>query len=317
MATPNKFLEQPARGTLVGVWDTPVNGNMDIVDAAFGATATIALTNAPVILSSAQYRCAFITFTGALTGNCAITFPTVGSYYTVQNLTSNTSTFRVTALTTAAGSLQIGIPWGEPVDVMTDNAGNMKFRGLGHIGSYWDYAGSSVPSWVSDCSVPPYLNCDGTTFSSATYPVLATVLGGTTLPNSLGKFRATLNQGSGLITTGSSTGGVDGDTRGATGGSQTTTLSSQNVPDVPVSQTEHFHTGLFTATSTTEQYFRRTGVSAGAGGTPVTAPSLLGSATAVITGSTTIAITAGSTSPTNFSNLPPTYIGGLTLIRAG
>jgi hypothetical protein len=37
--------------------------------------------------------------------------------------------------------------------------------------------GSSVPSWISECTVPPYLVCDGTAFSSAIYPSLAAIIG--------------------------------------------------------------------------------------------------------------------------------------------
>src|SRR5262245_36342194 len=118
MVTANKYLEQPARGSNVGVWDTPVNNNTGIIDNAFGGLVSIALTNAPVVLSSAQYQCVFITFTGALSGNCAITFPTVGSFYTIQNLTSNTSAFQVTLTTTAVGATVIGCPWGEAFDIM-------------------------------------------------------------------------------------------------------------------------------------------------------------------------------------------------------
>lgn len=318
MATANKFLDQPARGSNVGVWDTPMNSNFGIIDNAFGGMATIALTNAPVILSSAQYQNIFITFTGALSGNCAITLPTVGSVYTVQNLTSNTSAFQVTLQTTAAGTQAIGCPWGEPFDIMTDNAGNVKFRNMGRIGSFMDYAGSSVPAWISNCTVPPYLNCDGSPFSSAAYPVLATVLGGTTVPDLRGRYRATLNQGTGRITSGSSTGGVDGNTNLATGGSETTALSSQNVPSVPVTDT-HQHliardeTNNLTPTSA--NYLAKN-TNFGTDFSYI----LLGSSQApnVFLTSTTAtgSIVAGSTSPTNFSNLPPTQIVGITLIRA-
>lgn len=321
MATPNKGLEQPARGSLVGVWDTPVNANMDVVDASFGGMATIALTNSPVILSSAQYRNIFITFTGALSGNCAITFPVVGSIYTVQNLTSNTSAFQVTLQTTAAGSQAIGAPWGEPFDIMTDLNGNIKFRNLGRVGQYVDIAGSSVPAWISNCTVPPLLNCDGTSFSSATYPVLATILGGTTLPDARGRFRATLNQGQSRITSGSSTGGVDGNTLLATGGSQTTTLSSDNVPLVTDT---HYH-NEFTNQSVTS------GAATPGSSQPVATVRNLAVGTDAnysISGSSfstiNVGITStaaggniGSTSPTNFPNLPPMYVGGLTFIRAG
>lgn len=324
MATPNKFLEQPARGSNVGVWDTPVNSNTGIIDNSFGGMATIALTNSPVVLSSAQYQCAFITFTGALSGNCAISFPNVGSWYTVQNLTSNTSAFQVTLQSTVAGTQVIGCPWGEAFDIMSDSAGNMKFRNLGRIGSYWDDCGSSVPAWVSNCTVPPYLACDGSAFSSATYPILATRLGGTTLPDARGRYRATLNSGTGRITSGSSTGGIDGDTKLSAGGSQTTTLSSQHIA-LASESTGHNHTMFSSATAGTV--------------TPVTSanqPTVVNSVGSdfsyVIAGISLQAVygltgrssqgsdgvvTVGSSNPDNFSNLPPTYIAGITMIRAG
>lgn len=306
--TSNKGLAIPLRGSNVGVWDTPMDGNFSILDNSLGGTATVALTNANVILSSAQYQCVFVNFTGALSANVAITFPNVGSFYTVQNRTSNSSAFQVTLQTTVAGGEAILCPPYEPFDIMTD-ATNVRFRSLGRIGTYWDYGGSSVPSWISGCTIPPYLNCDGTTFSSATYPALTVVLGGTTLPDSRGRYRAALNQGQSRITTGSSTGGVDGDTIRASGGSQTTTLSSQNMPPVLITDSSHAH-----------------GVHGGAAVAAVnigfSAPNL-GTAWSSAAGTNfgvtdyaTTGITAGSTSPTNFSNLPPTYVFGLTMIRS-
>lgn len=180
--TTNKFLEEPARGDLVGTWDTAVNGNSDIIDAAFGGTTTLVLNNSNVSLSSGQYRNTFLTLTGTITANIAITLPLVGSVYTVENQTAGT--FYITLQTTAAGSQVVGCPPYIPFSVKTSTDGNVKYMNLGGpVGGYMDWAGSSVPIWMTACTIPPYLNCDGTAFSSATYPALATVLGGTTLPN--------------------------------------------------------------------------------------------------------------------------------------
>lgn len=302
MATANKFLEQPARGSNVGVWDTPVNNNMGIIDNAFGGMATIALTNAPVILSSAQYQNIFITFTGALSGNCAITFPTVGSFYTVQNLTSNTSAFQVTLQTTAAGTQVIGCPWGEAFDIMTDASGNVKFRNLDRVGTLWDYGGSSVPAWVSNCTVPPFLNCDGTAFSSATYPILATILGATAVPDTRGRYRANLNQGTGRIT--AAAGGIDGNVNRTSGGQETVTLSSQHIPPVPITDPGHSHTMFALSGSAPATGVTRVQVTTA--GTSVT-----------FTSSTaTTGITAGNAVAAGFATLPPTVILGITMIRA-
>jgi hypothetical protein len=305
MTTANKFLEQPARGSNVGVWDTPVNGNTGIIDNSFGGVATIALGGSPVVLSSAQYQCVFLVFNGALSANVAVTFPAVGSFYTIQNLCTASSAFIVTAKTTAGGSQQIGLPFGEACDVFTDGS-NVKYRDIGRVGTYWDYAGSSVPSWVTACTVPPYLNCDGTSFSSATYPQLATILGGTTLPDLRGRYRAYLNQGTGRITSG--TGGIDGNTILASGGVQGVTLSSQNIPPVPINDPGHTHS-LTNGTNILA-------FSAGVGPEGIN-PGINAPIVNITVNSNTTGISAGNNSPTAVATLPPSAIGGLSLIRAG
>ncbi len=311
--TTNKFLAQPVPGTDVGTWGTPLNNNFGILDNSFGGVATIPLTNAPVVLSAAQYQCAFIVFTGTLTGNCAITFPSIGSFYSVQNLTSNSSTFQVTLQTTAAGGQLIGCPPGEAVDVFTDGA-NVKFRNLGRVGTYWDYGGSSVPWWVSACTVPPYLNCDGTVFSSATFPVLAMVLGGTTLPDSKGRMRINLDQGAGRISSAyASQGGLNGSVVGAAGGGQTVTLSSFNMPSLPITVTDPGHDHTFGYNT-----FGGYSISGTEAGIVYLSTNPAGSAATlhVTSAATNITVSGGSSNPTATNNLPPAYIGGLTLIRS-
>src|SRR5882724_12367486 len=226
--TPNIQWEEPARGDDVGIWDTPVNNNGTLIDLVTGAINTISLNNSPVVLAAAQFQSKGITFASTLTGSCVITFPTsFKKSYEIQNLCSGSSAFVITLGTTAAGGQVIGCPPGEWIECVNDGT-NIKFKNFGRIGSYVDYCGSSNPAWNTACTVPPLLNCDGTAFSSATYPTLATILGGTTLPDSRGRFRATLNQTTGRIT--SSQGGVDGNTAYAFGGVQTLIVASSNLP---------------------------------------------------------------------------------------
>lgn len=298
MGTPAKNLEQPARGSNVGVWDTPVNNNTGIIDAALGQTATVSVSAGSVVLAANQFQCSQIVLSSTLLANITVTFPTsFTGPYTIAHTATGSSLFTITLQTTAGGQVICAMP-GEVFDVFNDGT-NLKYKNIGHrIGQYWDYAGSSVPAWVSGCTVPPYLHCNGSAFSSATYPTLAALIG-TTLPDSQGRFRATLNSGTGRITSGSSTGGVDGNTAFAAGGSQTTTLSSQNMPPVPYTDPGHSHTVAAA---------NNTGTIGPVGGT-------VGFAT-ITTSTNTIGITIGNASPTNFSNLPPAYIGGITLIRA-
>lgn len=74
------------------------------------------------------------------------------------------------------------------------------------VGSVLLYAGITVPSG--------WLLCDGSTFSSVTYPSLATLLGRTTLPNLQEDFIR----------------GNTGSVIGTTGGSSTVTLNSTHLP---------------------------------------------------------------------------------------
>lgn len=306
--TTAKNIIQPANSSYVGTWDQPVNSNWGVIDAALGQTVNVSLNNSPVTLSANQYQCYNITFNSTLTGNVAITFPSsFTGPYSIFNACTGSTSFVVTLQTTVSSGQAVACPYGEFFDVYNDGT-NVKFRNFGRIGSYWDYAGSSVPTWVTTCTVPPYLNCDGTTFSSATYPFLSMILGGTTLPDARGRYRAALNQGQSRITSGSSTGGVDGDTLLASGGAQTVALSSQNVPPLPLTLTDPGHTHLLVVRGNNNN---GTGQARGGDNTGATATETSCSATTGIT------ITGGSSSNTNFSILPPSYVGGLTLIRAG
>lgn len=191
--TPNKGLNITTVGSELDTWGPFMDANMSILDSALGATATIALTNLPVTLSTAQYQNYFLTFTGAITANITVTFPSIGSIYTVQNLTSNTSNFNVTLATTVSSGQHIAMPWAEAIDVINDGV-NIKFRSLHQpIGSYTRIASTAVPSWIAACSVPPYLKCDGSVFSSATYPILANTMRTTTLPDIRGRAMWTID----------------------------------------------------------------------------------------------------------------------------
>lgn len=299
--TPNIQLEEPARGDYVGTWDTPVNNNMTLADLTIGGFTTITLNNSPVVLSAAQFQCKTIVFSSTLTGSVTITFPTsFKKSYEIYNLCTGSSAFVVT-LTTTAVAQAICAPPGEIVEVINFGT-NINFKNLGRVGEYWDYAGSSVPAWVSGCTVPPYLNCDGTAFSSATYPTLATILGGTTLPDSKGRARFALDQSAGRLS--SAVSGFSPNTVGAGGGAQATTISSVNVPPVPITDPGHKHTYA------TNSPFATTAGSAGSINT-------LGASILNDTSTVTTGITAGSTSPAAFSVLPPAYIGGIVMIRAG
>lgn len=304
--TANKFLAQPVPGSDVGTWGTPMNNNAGIIDASFGGVATIPLLGSNVVLNAAQYQNCFIVLTGAITANVTVTLPPVGSFYTVQNLTTNSSAFHVTLNTTAAGGQVISTPPGETTDIFTD-AVNVKFKNLHRIGEYWDHAGSSVPAWVTACTVPPYLNCDGSAFSSATYPYLFTMFTVGVLPDLRGRFRSYLNQGTGRL---QSSNGVNGDQIGSAGGNQATVISSQHIPNyaLPVTDPGHSHT-----TSLDGQNVFHSGGSQETPGSNNSKSTTLWSMNNAVTGITVNSGGGGLGIPI----IPPTMISGITMIRAG
>jgi microcystin-dependent protein len=315
--TQNTSMFVPLRGADVGTWDVPVNSNFNALDAMLGTVTNISPTNLPITLTTAQSQAAIIRLNGTLTGNVAITMSGIYKKWTVENLLTNSpSSFCVTFVSTTAVQ-QIGIPPGL-TDVYYDAiATSVRFANLPlAVGSYWDYAGSAVPSWNTACSVPPYLNCDGSAFSSATYPTLCNLFGGTgfnILPDARGRYRATLNQTTGRITTAG--GGVDGNTLIAVGGIQNVTLGSSNLPaSILVNDPGHHHG--FTAGSSVTLFALDTG-----GGSFAFGSGFNATFQSAITSSATTGITVNpSSSPAGtgnfFQSLPPSYVGGITMIRA-
>lgn len=314
--TTNVALEEPANGDLVGSWDTAVNGNMSAIDLALGKAQSIGLAAGSVTLSTAQTRSAVLIFTGALAGNVAVTIPGLstspgtvvsGRFYTVQNQCSNSSAFFVTLQTTVAGSQAIGLPPMEATDVYLEgtggvNVGSIKFRNLGRVGTFWDYNGSSVPNWVSACTIPPYLLCDGSAFSSAVYPALAVVVNGTNVPDARGRARFSLNGGTGRVTAGIS--GINGNTLNSAGGDESMQSHNHGVTDPG-----HHHTpGGGVATTFITNNSSTLTFSAGNTGGPLGQIGL--------TSSDATGITINSNGSGGSQNMPPAYIGGITMIRA-
>lgn len=287
-------LELIPRGADTGIWDTPTNSNWSIVDAAIGQIATISLNNSNVVLSAAQFQCRQITFNSTLTGSVTITFPsTFTKDYLIEHACTGSSAFTITLATTASGGLAICPPPGEAVECFNDGT-NLKYRNFGRIGSYMDYAGSSVPNWVSGCTIPPYLNCDGTSVSSNSYPVLFGLIGAT-LPDLRGRAPVYANQGTGRVT---SSGGLDGNTLFAGGGSQTTTLSSLHLPQL--SDPGHFHT-----------------TTGGLGGSNVFGITVtVDHSQSQPTDTKTTGITYGSSAQIGAPIVQPSVVTGLRLIRA-
>ena len=287
------------------------------MDSLASNVSVIPLTNANVTLTTPpnsgaawagpyQSQSAILRFTGVLTGNCTITLPRAG-FWIVENLCT-VGAFVVTLASSAPGNV-ICAPPGDATHIYCDGT-NVKYIDIGRVGSLEDWAVSAVPAWVNGCTVKPYLNCDGSAFSSVTYPQLAVYLGGTTLPDFRGRTRAALNQTTGRITTAGS--GVDGNTLLSAGGQENQTIAKANLPayNLTVTENPHLHAlhGPNQPIVGGAQAFAAPPASWGAG-----QPTNIGNTDPATTG---ITVASGG-SGTALTTMPPIAISGLTLIRAG
>ncbi len=326
--TPLKALIVPNTGDLSGTWGSAaLNPDFTAIDGMLGGVQTISLSSATTVTLSApsgsitpgagpnQSQNALLKFSGALTGNCNIRMVLPG-FYIVENRC--TGAFVVSLLPSAGTGSQIGLPVGQKMHVFYDGT-NVDFVNLPLVGSYVDYAVTQVPSWVTACTVPPYLNCDGNTYSNVTYPGLFTVLGTTTLPDLRGRLRANLNQGTGRISA-----SVNGSVLFAAGGADTITISQANLPNVslPVTDPGHAHAAACqdsaagTQNSPEGRYPGHQGSFSSSTNAFSSQADNFMSGDFIRNGTTGITVGTGG-SGNAVSSIPPVQISGITLIRAG
>jgi hypothetical protein len=304
--TPNLQLTLPARGDDVGTWDTPVNGNETLIDLVAGGIATISLNNSNVVLSAAQFQSKTITFNSTLTGSLTITLPTsFTKSYEIQHLCTGSSAFTITLETTASGGQVVCAVPGEIVEVLNDGV-NIKYKNFGgRIGSYMDWVGSSTPNWSDGCTIPPYLNCNAGSLSSATYPVLFGMIGGT-LPDRRGTVGATLNQGTGRLSF-----VINASSVGVVGGVDNIALTPTQIPSI-TSNTNTTFGGKSIAT-----YLSPSGESINPTGSANAVGDLAGLANISFLTAAGGTATSNNTGGAAHGNVQPTTVYGLSLIRAG
>lgn len=316
--TVNTGLFVPNLGADVGAWNIPVNSDFVSIDGFIGGVQTIsAAGSASFVLTSpsgfvptpsggpTQSQNGVIRFTGAQTANITITLPLPG-HLIIENLT--TGAFWLGFRAIGVGQV-IAIQQGSCKQVYNDGT-NVRFVNLPDVGTYLDIAAASIPSWIAACTIPPYLNCDGSAFSAGTYPYLANFLGGTTLPDARGRARYTLNQGVNRITAGGQS--IDGNTLFAGGGTQF--ISQGNFPAV------NFNVSGITLSQGGSSLFVDASVSSTNGNN---APrGSLGGPNAQVTSQvvfTNVSVATQGVAASGGSQLSiasPGYASGLTLIRA-
>lgn len=323
MADPNTVniaLAIPSRGSDVGTWDTPVNSDFNAIDGYLGGVQTISVSNAPVTLTAptgtitpsagpTQAQNAVLRATGTLTADVQVTLPLPG-YYIIENLT--TGNFILQLKGAAAGEV-IAIDQGESLHAYNDGA-NVRFCNFGRIGHTELWGGlTGMPRWVTSCTKPPFLLCDGSIYNFSTYPYLGARLGGafggngiTTfgVPDLSGRLGLPYDKTNSRITVGGC--GINGQLIGAAGGLQNETLLTANLPPYTPSG----------AVATTLNAANGQGVIPAAGGPVNIGGSGSGGTLNPLSANSSFTGTPQGGSSAPVITMPPSQVVGIAVIRA-
>lgn len=303
--TTNINLEQPGLGDYANDWNAPVNADWALIDQNFGSSTTVAFTGSNITLTVAQSAYFQIVCTGTLTGNVELILPaTIGGRRVIFN--QCTGAFTLTVLngsTDTGGGVVVGQGYQTPV-VLTAGQAYYDAYGATPPGTLLPFAGVTTP--------PGFLLCFGQAISRTSFAQLFAALGTTW---GTGDGSTTFNlpdfRGRGLAGAdnmgGTPAGRLTGYTVGTSGGNQSSTLVSGNVPQLTFTPSGSVSAPTITQTGAPLGGSAAQGINAVGGG----AFSLVNGAAnisavasaPVFTGN---AITIGNASPSAFSVTQPT-----------
>lgn len=323
----NTGLILPLTGTLVDTWgEDAVNPDFVALDGLVSGVQTVAVTNAPVTLTSpagfvatpspgpTQSQNRVLRFTGALSANVRVTLPLPGAYLIDNHTTGNF----VLSFQGVTATEVVAVDQGNIVEIYNDGA-NVRFVNLGKVGDMEFWAGlTAIPAWVTACTKVPYLICDGLvpTYNFSDFPYLGARMQGnfggngvTTfgVPDMAGRYPLAYDRTGTRVTTAGS--GLNGQTMGAVNGAnaQYSQLVTGNLPPYTPSGTivngaiSISHSAAAANGSTT-------------GGGVFNCGGGIASITASQAASTFTGTAQGGSSQT-FSNMPPTQVAGIWVIK--
>lgn len=227
--TSRNRLNQQGTGDNVGSWGNVLNTQaLALIDEALDGITTLAVAG-NVTLSSANYatdqaRRRVLKLTGAPGASYTVTIPSVEKVYEVINATNAAQIIR-------AGGVGASIPAGIMTRVVCDGTDCYAPAQTvtAAIGTVCDFAGAAAPSG--------WLLCNGQAVSRATYAALFGVIGATygagdgsttfNVPDLCGRVTSGLDNMGSITAKGRLTGYT---TVGVTGGAQTHTLSTAEIP---------------------------------------------------------------------------------------
>lgn len=154
----------PARGGLVGTWDTPIDTDFDVLDAVIGGTTAIAAAGAGgSAITQTQANNRRIRITGVLTQNYLLTFPAIGGLWVIANDT--TGNFTITANVTGSAATALNCPQGART-LVSSNATDLSYADDGALAKVYTQLGTPQGSVAGSAATtsggPTSLAWDGT-----------------------------------------------------------------------------------------------------------------------------------------------------------
>ena len=139
--TPNKSLEKPANGDYVDTWNVPVNGDMDIIDQAFGGVTSFNATAGSATLTDTEYRSLIFLVSGAIAAPVTYTFPAgIGGQWIVRNTTTDSSGGpHALTFASAGGGTSVVVPRTNQTVIYSDGT-NVRLGVIASTGGIGDQA---------------------------------------------------------------------------------------------------------------------------------------------------------------------------------
>jgi microcystin-dependent protein len=257
--TPNLQLTNQTEGGNNNSWGQIADANFERIDDKLGDTTAIVTTGGTTTLTSTQEFVQSIELSGTLASNATIAFSGRGGLWAVRNGTvggSFTMTLKVT------GQTGVVIAAGD-VLVVYCNSVDIKYANQAATAQVVPI-GAVINTAVPTTAATGWVFCYGQDLSRTTYAALFAAIGVTygigngtttfTLPDLRGRVIAGKDDMGGVSAnrlTGLS-GGINGDTLGGTGGTESNTLVAGQIPTITgTSGTEsQTHTHTYTTRST-------------------------------------------------------------------
>jgi len=245
--TTRNRLNKQGTGDNSGTWGTVLNAQtLDMIDEAIDGLTSLAVSG-NVTLTSTNYvtdqsRRRTLRLTGSPGASYIITIPSVEKFYWIINQSNAAQTIK-------AGGVGVSVPSGAMYPVICDGTDcvTVSSEAPKPVGIVDDFAGTNAPSG--------WLMCYGQAISRTTYALLFGAIGTTfgvgdgsttfNIPDCRGRTVAGKDDmgGSSANRLTNQSGGLNGDTLGATGGAETHTLVNAEIP--PHQHTYDRTTGSF------------------------------------------------------------------------